>query len=160
MQFTATGQIKYSLDNHGIDLTIDNTWEYQKGSDDTYAFTYKCENNPVLCKNIVIKVIINSDHESIDKLTQSIVSDYIPSKFKQNEIVSVRSLDLHERQFKVIDYRFKDNGVDLSGTILITERKDEFIAIYFTALNQPVKNYSNERKLLFEILKSLEITNR
>lgn len=154
-----TGQKKYSLDNHAIDLIVDNNWDYKKLQDDTYSFSFKCDKEVAFCKNIVIKIIKNTDNGTIDQLTQSL-AEYIPKRFKQYEIISIREGNINERLFKVIDYKFKENGIDLGSTILVTQRNDEFIAIYFTALNQPAKNYVNERKLLFEILKSLDIRTK
>ena len=92
-------QKKYALDRHGIEFTIDANWEYQKMSDDTYIFKFKCEKEVQFCKNITIRIIKNTDNQTIDQLTQSLV-DYIPQRFKQYKIISVRDEQINDRQFK------------------------------------------------------------
>jgi len=151
-----TGQKKYSLENHAIDLTVDSNWEYQKVSDDTYAFKFKCDKDVAFCKNIVIKIIKNTENATVDQITQALI-DYTSKKFEQFKVVAVKDGTINNRQFRVIDYKCREQNTNLGSTTLVTLRNKEIISIYFTALNQPAKNYVNERKLLFEVLKSLEI---
>jgi hypothetical protein len=151
-----TEQKKYTLDKHKIEFTVDTNWEYQKVSDDTYVFKFKCAKEVPFCKNITIRVINNTNKETIDQLTQALV-DYIPKRFEQYHIISVRDEKVNDRQFRVIDYKFREEHVDLGSTTLVTQRDNEFISIYFTALNQPEKSYVNERKLLFELLKTFSV---
>ena len=154
-----TEQKKYTLDHHKIEFTVDTKWEYQKISDDSYAFKFKCAKDVAFCKNIVIKIIKNTDEQSIDQLTQSLLT-YISQRFQQHKIISVRDEGVNGRQFKVIDYKFREQDVNLGSTTLVTQRDNEFISIYFTALNQPEASYVNERQLLFELLKGLVVKNK
>ncbi|MBX2915133.1 MAG: hypothetical protein KF856_07660 [Cyclobacteriaceae bacterium] len=144
--FQGTEKKKYTLDKHNIEFTVDRNWEYQKISDDTYVFKFKCAKEIPFCKNITIRVIKNTDKQTIDQLTQTLV-DYIPKRFDQYQIISVRDEKVNDRQFRVIDYKFREENLDLGNTTLV----------YFTALNQPEKSYVNERKILFELLKTLSV---
>ena len=157
--FQATENKKYTLDNHEIDLTLDNNWEYQKISGDTYSFKFKCDKDVIFCRNITIKVIKNTSNETIDQLTETL-KEYIPKRFERYKIVSVRDQIINKRQFRVIDYKVIEENVALGNTTLITKRGNEFISIYFSGLNQPEGSYVNERKLLFEVLGTLEIREK
>lgn len=106
---------KYTLDKHGIEFTVDSNWEYEKISDDTYSFKFKCDADVVFCKNIVIKIIKSTDKNTIDQLTQTLV-DYIPKRYEQYKIVSVRNEDVNSRKYRVIDYKFRQENVDLGNT--------------------------------------------
>ena len=154
-----TGDKKYTLDKHGIEFTPGNNWEYEKISDDTYSFAFKCDKDIVFCKNIAIKIIKNTDRQTIDQMTQTLV-DYIPKRFEQYKILSIRDENVNNRQYRVIDYKFREQNIDLGNTTLVTQRDNEFISIYFTALNQPERSYVKERKLLFELLKTLEVKSK
>lgn len=152
-------QKKYVLDGHGIELTVDANWEYQKLSDDTYAFKFKCDKEVLFCKNFAIRIFKNTDKQTIDQLTQSLL-DYMPQRFKQYKVIGVNDGKINDRRFKVIDYKFREENVNLGSTTLVTQRGNEFISIYFTALNEPEKSYVNERRLLFDILTKLIIENK
>lgn len=147
---------KYALDKHSVELTVNSNWKYEKVSDDTYAFKFKCDKDIAFCKNIVIKIIKNTEEQTIDRLALTLVED-IPKRFEQYKIISVRDEDVNNRKYRVIDYKFRQEDVDLGNTTLVTQRNNEFVAIYFTALNQPEGSYVKERELLFEVLKKLEV---
>jgi hypothetical protein len=159
LSLQGTGDKKYTLDKHGIEFTVDSNWKYEKISNDTYSFKFKCDKDVAFCRNIVIKIIKNTEKQTIDELTQTLV-DYIPKRFEQYKIISLRDENVNSRQYRVIDYKFRQENVDLGNTTLVTKRDNEFISIYFTALNQPEKSYVNERKLVFELLKKFEVKSK
>ena len=57
----------YTLENHKIDISIDDNWIFKKVDNNTFSFVYNCEESVPFCKNIVIKVIENTNNKTIDE---------------------------------------------------------------------------------------------
>lgn len=146
----------YTLENHKIDISFDENWKFEKMDENTFSFIYNCEASVPFCKNIMIKVIENTNNQTVDELTKLMV-DWIPTRYDLYKIVNVGKESINGRNYNVIDYMMKEENIDLGNTTLVTYRDTEFIAIYFTALNQPERNYVNERKILYSILNTIKI---
>ncbi|WP_192822165.1 hypothetical protein [Rufibacter sp. LB8] len=157
--FHCTHSQQIKLDDHGVSVTLDDNWSYSKLSNDTYVLKYKCEQDAAFCKNIVIRVIKNTNKETLEQVAQTIV-ETLPSRYEAYKLVSVKGDTIEGKEYKVIDYIIKEKDIHLGNTTVVTRRNNDLILFHFAGLNQPKGNFLKERNSFFAFLAGVQIEHK
>lgn len=146
----------YSIEHHGITLSLNKKWNFEKVSDRMYRVDYKCKDDG-FCQNFIFTFIANPDNKSIDQFLQTYLK-MIPQRFKEHKIQHVGDTVINNINFKILDYDMTNEGVEYGGTSLLRTYNNRTVIIHYTALLNSKKPYKEERALFLETIKTIRFT--
>lgn len=142
-----------SIDELGITLLIPESWSGGQ-QQNIFVFTRDCDE--VFCANLIIRSNANKEKMDLDKAASFLISS-LGKRFKELKMVAVDDHTINDKQFKVLDYMFREEDVDLGGTTALAIRGDNIISISFMGLNQPKGSYVDARRMFAKMLDSIKL---
>jgi hypothetical protein len=141
--------------NVSIDLLSD--WVLKDTMDSsTFIFAEECKDSLNLCSNLIVRFVENENGLHLDEVVELFLSS-LPERFEAMQVISINDHKTQGLDMKIVDYKMREEGVDLGSTCAFFLMGDKVASLYFTGKNVPVKSYLDERKKGMQMINTLKL---
>ncbi len=146
---------KFEIDNFDISFQLPEGWQVAIDSSNIVAIKDNCLTNPGFCSNLVIRTLDNVDQLTMEEIVNLYIQG-LDKRFEEVRVVKISDEKINSVEFKVIDYKLFENGVNLGSTYAFAIIKSKIISLNFAAENVPEGNYLKRREVFSEVFNSIE----